>query len=404
MCFTLGAILVKGGKIISTGYNHYRTHYDGDDSKNRCGKPLSMHAEMHAIYNAVVCYIPDILLHHFDPKRSIHANIRQSYRVRHLLSGCSSFKRIAPKAIHFNHPVPNLSLLKNKNHRIPNENPSRNRSRRKKSVLPMHINSPPTRLALRSGTRRERRGFHVVNEERGINHQTHHGHHERDRPSHGQLKENAIGMASALGRPEKLIRRKNCPSYAIYQYRDQIARQKEKWTQEERRKTLAKENGNGKSHQLNYYDATEGTGPENLEKVKKKAKRKTNPTSYEKRLGDGHATTTKLPGTLNNDRGTRKHNNGRSRVTGSDLYVVRLTRSGAFGNAMPCWRCMEWCKWAGVKRVFHYSVSPVEDLVADAKGSGSKTQIGKWECVKVNEARPEDCYWTQGDGKILGCN
>lgn len=53
MCFTLGAVLVKGGKIISSGYNHYRTHYDGDDSKARGGKPLSMHAEMHAIYNAV---------------------------------------------------------------------------------------------------------------------------------------------------------------------------------------------------------------------------------------------------------------------------------------------------------------------------------------------------------------
>jgi len=54
MCFTLGAVLVKGGKIISSGYNHYRTHYDGSDTKKRGGKPLSMHAEMHAIYNAVV--------------------------------------------------------------------------------------------------------------------------------------------------------------------------------------------------------------------------------------------------------------------------------------------------------------------------------------------------------------
>ena len=25
MCFNLGAILVKGGKIISTGYNHHRS-------------------------------------------------------------------------------------------------------------------------------------------------------------------------------------------------------------------------------------------------------------------------------------------------------------------------------------------------------------------------------------------
>lgn len=31
MCFTLGAVMVKGGKIISTGYNHDRTHYDGND-------------------------------------------------------------------------------------------------------------------------------------------------------------------------------------------------------------------------------------------------------------------------------------------------------------------------------------------------------------------------------------
>ena len=29
MIFTLGAVLVKGGKVISTGYNHHRTHYDG---------------------------------------------------------------------------------------------------------------------------------------------------------------------------------------------------------------------------------------------------------------------------------------------------------------------------------------------------------------------------------------
>ncbi|KAF7795114.1 hypothetical protein EIP86_006260 [Pleurotus ostreatoroseus] len=44
--------MVKGGKIISTGYNHHRTHYDGGElvtHGNR--KPVSMHAEMHAIYN-----------------------------------------------------------------------------------------------------------------------------------------------------------------------------------------------------------------------------------------------------------------------------------------------------------------------------------------------------------------
>ena len=50
MCFTLGAVLVKGGKIISSGYNHHRPHYDGAEVRTRGHrKPVSMHAEMHAI-------------------------------------------------------------------------------------------------------------------------------------------------------------------------------------------------------------------------------------------------------------------------------------------------------------------------------------------------------------------
>lgn len=52
MNYNLGAVLVRGGKIISTGHNHCRTHYDGLDlSKRGHRKPVSMHAEMHAIFN-----------------------------------------------------------------------------------------------------------------------------------------------------------------------------------------------------------------------------------------------------------------------------------------------------------------------------------------------------------------
>lgn len=52
MCFTLGAVLVKGGKVISSGYNHHRPHYDGADVRTRGHrKPVSMHAEMHAIFS-----------------------------------------------------------------------------------------------------------------------------------------------------------------------------------------------------------------------------------------------------------------------------------------------------------------------------------------------------------------
>ncbi|KAH9922247.1 uncharacterized protein B0H18DRAFT_1212716 [Fomitopsis serialis] len=52
MCFTLGAVMVKGGKIISSGYNHHRPHYDGAEVHTQGHrKPVSMHAEMHAIFN-----------------------------------------------------------------------------------------------------------------------------------------------------------------------------------------------------------------------------------------------------------------------------------------------------------------------------------------------------------------
>ena len=103
----------------------------------------------------------------------------------------------------------------------------------------------------------------------------------------------------------------------------------------------------------------------------------------------------------------RKSTNGRSKVSGADLYVARMTRSGMLGNAMPCWRCLEWCKWAGVKRVFHYAIDEevMEDEggCASSKGKGKESRRGgKWVCVKVNEVNPEDCYWTQGDGRILG--
>ncbi|KAG1807107.1 uncharacterized protein BJ212DRAFT_1282465 [Suillus subaureus] len=52
MTYHLGAVLVKGGKVISTGYNHHRTHYDGNDIlKHGHRKLTSMHAEMHAIFS-----------------------------------------------------------------------------------------------------------------------------------------------------------------------------------------------------------------------------------------------------------------------------------------------------------------------------------------------------------------
>ena len=43
-----------------------------------------------------------------------------------------------------------------------------------------------------------------------------------------------------------------------------------------------------------------------------------------------------------------------SKLNGADLYVARITKTGC-GNARPCWRCLEWCRWAGVKRIFHWN-------------------------------------------------
>lgn len=74
MNFRIGAIVVKGGKVIAGGFNHHRSvtrscsyvlqlelllhshHYDGADNNRR--KPASMHAEMHAITNACGQFTP----------------------------------------------------------------------------------------------------------------------------------------------------------------------------------------------------------------------------------------------------------------------------------------------------------------------------------------------------------
>ena len=56
------------------------------------------------------------------------------------------------------------------------------------------------------------------------------------------------------------------------------------------------------------------------------------------------------------------------RINGADIYVARVTKVG-MGSAKPCWRCVEWCRWAGVKRIFHWN-----------------GEDGKFDMVKVNTA------------------
>jgi len=69
-------------------------------------------------------------------------------------------------------------------------------------------------------------------------------------------------------------------------------------------------------------------------------------------------------------------------MNGADLYVARITKNG-LGNAKPCWRCLEWCKWAGIKRIFHWN-----------------EETSQFEAVKVNNAQP-DQYETHADVRLF---
>jgi len=70
-----------------------------------------------------------------------------------------------------------------------------------------------------------------------------------------------------------------------------------------------------------------------------------------------------------------------SKVNGADIYVARVTKNG-LGSAKPCWRCLHWCYWAGVKRIFHWDEAS-----------------GGWEVVKVNSPRT-DWYETTADIRL----
>lgn len=71
-----------------------------------------------------------------------------------------------------------------------------------------------------------------------------------------------------------------------------------------------------------------------------------------------------------------------SRVNGADIYVARFTKDG-LGSAKPCWRCIQWCCWFGVKRIFHWNPA-----------------TGGFEVLKVNEGC-KDYYETQADVRLF---
>jgi hypothetical protein len=84
------------------------------------------------------------------------------------------------------------------------------------------------------------------------------------------------------------------------------------------------------------------------------------------------------PGAKDKSRDARRRD---PRVNGADIYVCRVTKAG-MGNSKPCWRCVGWCKWAGVKRIFHWNGDEL-----------------KWDVVKVNNIGREQ-YETHADMRL----
>ena len=71
-------------------------------------------------------------------------------------------------------------------------------------------------------------------------------------------------------------------------------------------------------------------------------------------------------------------------MNGADIYVARFTKNGTMGSAAPCWRCLEWCRWAGVKRIFHWN--------------GDEA---RFDVVKVNSAQGAGMYETHADVRLF---
>lgn len=70
------------------------------------------------------------------------------------------------------------------------------------------------------------------------------------------------------------------------------------------------------------------------------------------------------------------------RVNGADIYVARVTKNG-MGSAKPCWRCLEWCKWAGVKRILYWN-----------------GEENRFNVIKVNSAE-RDSYEVHSDVRLF---
>lgn len=147
------------------------------------------------------------------------------------------------------------------------------------------------------------------------------------------------------------------------------------------------DNKNNIGHEANSNTVFYGT---NAPKVQSKARRKkrnkfeTYPSNSTNQKdcacpSDGKYAPSQIPAKGSTQWSARRRDR---RVNGTDLYVARFTKNG-IGNARPCWRCVEWCRWAGVRRIFHYD-----------------GELGLFLVVKVNGVGTDTVYETQSDVRL----
>ncbi|KAF7321134.1 CMP/dCMP-type deaminase domain-containing protein [Mycena chlorophos] len=285
MYYTLGSAIIKGGKVVSTGYNHQRPNYDTPGG----GKPLSMHAEMASIFNATRGQVPALKYQRAaeeeeeekQPKKH-HHHIHLQQQRQQQQQGEGNYTTNGAYYNNNNYPNGNNNTTTNSSASavrcplVPSRDlDSRPRPRR----APYAVSTAPARR-MDSATR----------------HQLHH-HHQ------GQ------------------------------QYR-------------------------------HYPYGYEGEGTES--ERGRKARAKADAGKWQKRATAGRRIRL-------------------AKLNGADLYVCRVTRSGELACSKPCWRCIEWCAWAGIKRIFHWSVLEQRFI-----------------CLKVAEAAAtHDCYETVMDSRLL---
>nr|GAT47965.1 predicted protein [Mycena chlorophos] len=275
MYYTLGSAIIKGGKVVSTGYNHQRPNYDTPGG----GKPLSMHAEMASIFNATRGQALQRAAEEEEkqPKKHHHHIHLQQQRQQQQQQG-EEGNYTTNGAYYNNYPNGNNNTTTNNNGAVrcplvPSRDlDSRPRPRR----APYAVSTAPARR-MDSATR----------------HQLHHHQQYRHYP-HGYEGER---------------------------------------TETERGR---------------------------------KARAKADAGKWQKRA-------------------TARRRIRLAKLNGADLYVCRVTRSGELACSKPCWRCIEWCAWAGIKRIFHWSVLEQRFI-----------------CLKVAEAAAtHDCYETVMDSRLL---